>query len=258
VWPPSALESLRAQVRQIEGQHRRATQSLPFGVAAVDARLPGGALPLGALHEIAGGGNGAIDGAAAALFAAGIAARTRGKVLWCVTRLDLFAPALAQAGLNSDRVIYLEGGDEKTILACFEEGLRHGGGRALNHDRLAASPTRCRRVGDDRHRASSLEAAYRGIRFRPTDSRHHALASLGAAVNSPPRCGCWPSALAGGADPLPRRRERGFRIGGVRCHGSSPSSCRPCPPIGSGGRRAIQRLRLRRRSSWWVGMGDGG
>jgi protein ImuA len=111
VWPPSALESLRAQVRQIEGQHRRAFAALPFGVPVVDSRLPGGALPLGALHEIAGGGNGAIDGAAAALFAAGIAARTRGKVLWCLTRLDLFAPALAQAGLNSDRVIYLEGGD---------------------------------------------------------------------------------------------------------------------------------------------------
>jgi len=107
VWPPSALESLRAQVRQIEGQHRRVSTALAFGVPAVDSRLPGGALPLGALHEIAGGGNGAIDGAAAALFAAGIAARTRGKVLWCLTRLDLFAPALAQAGLNSDRVIYL-------------------------------------------------------------------------------------------------------------------------------------------------------
>jgi hypothetical protein len=35
--------------------------------------------------------------------------------------------ALSQAGLKSDRVIYLEGGDEKTVLACFEEGLRHGG-----------------------------------------------------------------------------------------------------------------------------------
>ena len=57
----------------------------------MDSRLPGRALPLGALHEIAGGGNGAIDGAAAALFAARIAARTRGKVLWCLTRLDLFA-----------------------------------------------------------------------------------------------------------------------------------------------------------------------
>jgi len=68
---------------------------LPFGVKAIDRRLPEGGLALGALHEVAGGGNGAIDGAAAALFAAGIAARTRGRVLWCVTRQDLFAPALA-------------------------------------------------------------------------------------------------------------------------------------------------------------------
>ena len=132
----------------------------------MDSRLPGGALPLGALHEIAGGGNGAIDGAAAALFAAGIAARTRGKVLWCLTRLDLFAPALAQAGLNSDRVIYLEGGDEKTILACFEEGLRHGGlgavvGEVARLPMTASrrTPTRRRRLGDDRHRAPTLEAA---------------------------------------------------------------------------------------------------
>jgi protein ImuA len=44
-----------------------------------------------------------------------------------VTRRDLFAPALAQVGLHPDRVIYAEVGDEKTILACVEEGLRHGG-----------------------------------------------------------------------------------------------------------------------------------
>lgn len=112
--PPSALESLRTRVRQIEGRHRRTATALPFGLAALDSRLPGGGLPCGALHEVAGGGNGAIDGAAAALFVAGIAARTRGKVLWCLTRPDLFAPALSQAGLKSDRVIYLEGGDEES------------------------------------------------------------------------------------------------------------------------------------------------
>jgi len=49
---------------------------LPFGVPEIDKRLPGGRLALGALHEIAGGGNGAVDGAATALFAAAIAART--------------------------------------------------------------------------------------------------------------------------------------------------------------------------------------
>ena len=62
---------LRAQVRQIEGQHRRVSTALAFEVPAVDSRLPGGALPLGARHEIAGGGNGAIDGAAAALLPQG-------------------------------------------------------------------------------------------------------------------------------------------------------------------------------------------
>ncbi|SCB50293.1 ImuA family protein [Rhizobium multihospitium] len=125
--PEPAIESLRAQIEKIEGRGRRVKSVLPFGIAEVDSRLPGGGLTLGALHEIAGGGNGAVDGAAAALFAAGIAARTRGKVLWVITRPDLFAPALAQAGLSPDRVIYVEAGNDKTVLACIEEGLRHGG-----------------------------------------------------------------------------------------------------------------------------------
>jgi protein ImuA len=45
-------------------------------------------LALGTLHEIVGGGNGAIGGAATALFAAGIARKTRGKVLWVVRDAD--------------------------------------------------------------------------------------------------------------------------------------------------------------------------
>jgi hypothetical protein len=125
--PIAVVAALRERIRCLEGgaRHRRAV--LPFGVKAIDERLPEGGLALGALHEVAGGGNGAIDAAAAVLFAAGIAARTRGRVLWCVTRQDLFAPALAAAGLAPDRVIYVEARDEKSVLACFEEGLRHGG-----------------------------------------------------------------------------------------------------------------------------------
>jgi protein ImuA len=121
----ATVEALRERIRCLEGgaRHRRAV--LPFGIKAIDEHLPEGGLALGALHEVAGGGNGAVDGAAAALFAAGIAARTRGHVLWCVTRQDLFAPALAQASLTPDRVIYVEAGDEKSALACFEEALRH-------------------------------------------------------------------------------------------------------------------------------------
>lgn len=123
----SAIAELRERIERIEGARGRKRTVLPFGVEDIDRKLPGGGLALGALHEVAGGGHGAVDGAAAALFAAGIAARTIGKILWVVTRRDLFAPALAQAGLHPDRLIQVEAGDEKALLACVEEGLRHGG-----------------------------------------------------------------------------------------------------------------------------------
>jgi protein ImuA len=80
-----------------------------------------GGLALGSLDEVAGGG-GALDGAAAASFAAGIAARTKGKIVWCLTRQDLFVPALDQVGLASGRVIYVECGDEKAVLDCSRRG----------------------------------------------------------------------------------------------------------------------------------------
>jgi protein ImuA len=79
--PVATIDALRDRIRRIEGGARHARAVLPFGINAIDERLPEGGLALGALHEVASGGNGAIDGAAAALFAAGIAARTGGQVL---------------------------------------------------------------------------------------------------------------------------------------------------------------------------------
>lgn len=122
-----ALAALRAEIEKIEAGGCASRGVLPFEIPALDQRLPEGGLALGALHEVAGGGPGAVDGAASALFAAAIAARTTGPVLWCLSRADLFAPSLAQAGLSPDRVVYVEAGEDKTLLACFEEGLRHGG-----------------------------------------------------------------------------------------------------------------------------------
>ena len=143
---PPIVEELRERIQRLEGAVARRRTVLPFGVKEIDRRLPEGGLALGALHEVAGGGNGAVDGAAAALFTAGIAARTRGQVLWCVTRKDLFAPALAQAGLLPDRVIYVEASDEKSVLACFEEGLRHGGLGAVVAEVARLSMTASRRL----------------------------------------------------------------------------------------------------------------
>ena len=143
---PRAFEALRAEIAKIEAGARVDKGVLPFGVEAVDRRLPAGGLALGALHEVAGGGNGAVHGAASALFAAGIAARTRGKILWCLTRTDLFAPSLAQVGLTPDRVVYAEAGDEKGVLAAFEDGLRHGGFGAVVGEVARLSMTASRRL----------------------------------------------------------------------------------------------------------------
>jgi protein ImuA len=140
------LEELRERIRRIEGGSSKRRSVLPFGVKEIDRVLPEGGLALGALHEVAGGANGAVDGAAAALFAAGIAARTTGKIIWCVTRRDLFAPALAQVGLGPNRVVYAEPDDEKAVLACFEEGLRHPGLGAVVAEVAKLSMTASRRL----------------------------------------------------------------------------------------------------------------
>lgn len=67
-------------------------------------------------------------------------------MLWCISRPDLIAPALAQAGLTPNRVIYVEAHDEKGVLACFEEGLRHGGLGAVVGEVAKLSMTASRRL----------------------------------------------------------------------------------------------------------------
>ncbi len=121
------LADLRERISSIEGEGAKKAGCLPFGVAEIDAILPGGGLAQGALHEFAGGGSGTVDGSAAALFAAGIAARTKGQIVWCLTRPDLFFPALAQAGLHPKRVIFVESDKEEDVAASMEEALSYGG-----------------------------------------------------------------------------------------------------------------------------------
>ncbi|WP_093002574.1 ImuA family protein [Rhizobium sp. NFR07] len=121
------IADLRERISLLEGGSARKVGCLPFGVPEIDAVLPEGGLAYGALHEFAGGGSGAIDGAAAALFAAGIAARTKGHVVWCLTRPDLFFPALVQAGLHHNRVVFVEADKEEDVLASMEEALSYGG-----------------------------------------------------------------------------------------------------------------------------------
>lgn len=120
------IHELQEKIDKIAGGSARKRTKLPFGVPEIDDRLPGG-LAFGALHEIAGGGSEMVAGAVSALLAASIAARTKGMVVWCLTRPDLFAPGLAQVGLHPDRVIYCESDNEDGVLASMEEALSFGG-----------------------------------------------------------------------------------------------------------------------------------
>jgi protein ImuA len=115
--------ALRHEIERLDG-HFRLHPTLPFGIAEVDLRLPGGGLARGALHDVTEGGSAAEFSGSATLFTAGIAARLEGPVLWCLNRRDLFAPGLMNAGLHPDRVIYAETFRERDILPTMEEGLR--------------------------------------------------------------------------------------------------------------------------------------
>lgn len=121
------IADLRERISALQGGPVKDRGCLPFGLPEIDAVLPDGGLAYGALHEFAGGGSGTVDGAAAALFAAGVAARTTGYVVWCLTRPDLFFPALVQAGLHQNRVVFVEADKEKDVLASMEEALSYGG-----------------------------------------------------------------------------------------------------------------------------------
>jgi len=140
------ITELRERISHLESNQARRRQTLPFGVREIDDQLPGGGLPFGAIHEFAGGGAGTVDGAAAALLAAGIAARTKGKVIWCLTRTDLFFPALAQAGLHPGRVVFVEADKEEDVLASMEEALSFGGLGAVVAELVRLPMTASRRL----------------------------------------------------------------------------------------------------------------
>lgn len=124
--PSPNLDQLRASVARIERASPVSRETtLPFGVPEIDTILPGEGMATAALHEVIGTGHDIEFAAGPALFAAGILARCPGPVLWILERRDLFAPALAAAGLHPERVIYAEAGNDAVVL--MEEGLRHAG-----------------------------------------------------------------------------------------------------------------------------------
>ena len=208
------LADLREQVgRRLNGAAMSHRVTLPFGVPALDRHLPGGGLARGVLHEIVEAGPAAEFAGAATLFAAGIAARLKGPVIWCLTRRDLFAPGLAAAGLHPDRVIYVEAGRDSEVLPLdrgrpASEGPRRRRRRGHAPQSHAVPPAAARRGGVGRHGAgaSTLVDACREGTDGFADRRRHPLADRACPVGRSAGARYRPAAMAGRSRALPRRR----------------------------------------------------
>ena len=113
------MAELRAQIAAIERGDAIAREAVSLGLPDLDAVLPEGGLARGAVHE--------AMGAAAGGFAAMIAGRLAGAVLWCRDAADrtmLYGPGLKAYGLSPVRVIVAHCRDRTDLLWAMEEGLR--------------------------------------------------------------------------------------------------------------------------------------
>jgi protein ImuA len=191
---------------------RRRSGVLPFGVSHIDDRLPGGGLQLGALHEVAQAGPAHEYGALATLFIAGVAARLKGPVLWCLSSRDLFAPGIAAAGLHPDRVIYVETGKDADVLPVMEEGLRHRG--------LAAVVGEVARVGLKATRRLQLAAEKSGCVALLLQRWGDTAGNRGSAAVTRWRIAPHPSH----DNPMPGVGRARWRLELVRVRGSEPAS----------------------------------
>jgi len=215
--PSCQLDALRETLRAIEGDGLKRRPVLPFGISAVDDRLATNGLRLDALHEVAPGGAGLGDDAAATLFTAGLAARAWGPVLWVVRRRDLFAPGLYQAGLAPERLLYAEANDDPELLALMEEGLRHRGLGAVIGEVKRASMANTRRLqlaaeglADEAPCARGRRSARRAV--GGGDALAHCRRAVDTAVGRRHR----PAALARRTRPPARRRIPSMDAGGMR------------------------------------------
>jgi protein ImuA len=220
----AALRALRVKL----AASGRVAGTLPLGVAALDAALPGGGLGLGALHELAGAGVQTEAAAAATLFLAGVLARlcraVPGPVLWVMPQRDLFgvfAPGLAGAGLDPERVIYAEVPRPADVLQALEDALRHRGMAGVAGDLAGPlSLTASRRL--------QLAAEQAGLPcFLLRRSRKHddpALAAPSAAATR------WRVQALPSPPPLPGQQVPGlgrqrWQVSLLRCRGGGRPGC---------------------------------
>jgi protein ImuA len=153
-----SVEALRTRILALEGVWQGAgrrggapgSAAASLGLGTLDRSLPWGGLPTGCLHEVAAG---AVADGTAAGFAAhllGCLATAEGgrprPVLWCAPDRGLYGPGLARHGLDTRRLILVNGRSQADLLWAIEEGLRSGVVAAVVGEVWEADLTATRRL----------------------------------------------------------------------------------------------------------------
>lgn len=115
----ATIDMLRSQVAAIERGGVAERRTVALGLPELEVALPDGGLVRGAVHEAVG--------PAAAGFAAMVAGRLEGAVLWCVdasSPVGLYGPGIAAFGLHPARVMVARCQGRTDLLWVMEEGLR--------------------------------------------------------------------------------------------------------------------------------------
>jgi protein ImuA len=96
------LARLRDEIRRIERRPGRREGNAPCGLAAVNAALPGGGFPRGALSELCGGPASGKTAVALSLLAA---LPSEEPFAWVDGRRELYPPAAAACGVDLGRLL---------------------------------------------------------------------------------------------------------------------------------------------------------
>jgi protein ImuA len=217
----AAIAQLRERIARIERIHVRGVpaRSLSLCIPVIDQALPEGGIALGALHEAASVGPDTEHAAVATLFVAGLLARLDGPVLWVLRQADLFAPGLAGAGLQPDRVVFAEAG--KAVLAIMEEGLRHPGLAAV----VGELTGRLSLVASRRLQLAAEQAGVLAILLRRSNGFDDPVLSEPTAAVNRWRVAALPSPpVLPHAPDTPGLGRARWRLDLTRCRGGEPGS----------------------------------
>lgn len=154
------LARLRQEIRAVEG-FGQTVEVLPIGLAAIDAALPGGGLPMRGWHAVHGGAG------AATAFAAWLAGRLSAQrglpALW-VTRgpIELYTLGLARYGVGTGQLVVARAETMAERLWAVEEGLKSRQLAAVIGEVGALAPAVGRRL-----QLAATASGVAGIALRP-------------------------------------------------------------------------------------------